>query len=117
MPSLYTLLGGLLVAAGLAIGAFFYGVHVTNDHWKAQELVQAQAAQAQILAEVKKANDAEAALIAERGKEKIVYRDVVKTVDRIVTRRLYRNVCLDADGLRAANSALAGTPLPAAKPH
>lgn len=42
------------------------------------------------------------------AKEKVVYRTVKEYVDRIVDRPVYRNVCLDADGLRVARCAIRG---------
>jgi hypothetical protein len=35
--------------------------------------------------------------------ERVVYRTIVKTVERIVERPVYSNVCLDADGVMAIN--------------
>ena len=48
-------------------------------------------------------------LEAERAKSKIVYKTVTRQVDKIIDRPVYRNVCLDADGLRDANAALSGS--------
>lgn len=55
-------------------------------------------------------------LEVDRGKAKIIYRTITKEVDKIVLRDVYRNICFDDDGLRAANTALIGALTSAAKP-
>lgn len=45
-----------------------------------------------------------------KERERVVYQTITETVDRIVERPVYRNVCLDADGLRALNDAIRGGP-------
>lgn len=55
-----------------------------------------------------KAEGASAVAIEYRDLEKIVYRDRVKTVTKeipvIVERPVYKNVCLDVDGVEAFNT-------------
>lgn len=43
-----------------------------------------------------------------RNDRRTVYRTITQQVDKIIERPVYRNECLDADGLRSINSALAG---------
>lgn len=117
IPSAYEALAALAGALLLCAASFFYGVHVTNDHWKATELGIEKQNEAQQLALVKRANDAEAALADAQNQQKVVYRDITKNVDRIVTRTQYRNACLDSDGLRLANSALTDKAANPAQPH
>lgn len=104
-------IGALLLIAGV----FFYGRHVgymecENDRLKAAAAAQAkrekQIGQAQ-------ANDAKAAE-ADVQRETIV-REITREVPRIIDRPVYRNVCVDADGVRligraveAANGGAAG---------
>jgi len=59
-------------------------------------------------AEAAKGNKAATGLEADRGKTRVVYKTITQTVDRYIDRPVYRNVCLDADGLRDANRALLG---------
>jgi hypothetical protein len=40
--------------------------------------------------------------------ERVVYKTITETVDKIVERPVYRNVCIDADGLRQLNAAITG---------
>ena len=117
IPSPYTALAALVGAFLLAAASFVWGVHVTNDHWKATQLGVEKQVEAEKDALTKRANDAEAALQAARNNQQVVYRDVIKNVDRVVTRPVYRNACLDADGLQLANGALANKAAAAAQPH
>ena len=43
------------------------------------------------------------------GKQKLVYRTITQTVDRIVSDPAYRNVCFDNYGVCVANAAINGT--------
>lgn len=43
-----------------------------------------------------------------KERERVVYQTITETVDRIVDRPVYSNVCLDDDGLRALNAAIGG---------
>jgi hypothetical protein len=54
------------------------------------------------------ANEAVASKEDRDEKARIVYRTITEMVDKIVDRPVYRNVCLDDDGLRLANAALGG---------
>ena len=117
IPSAYEALAALVGAFILCVVSFTYGVHVTNDHWKATELGLQQKIEQQQMALVKQQNDAEAALETARNQQQVVYRDITKNVDRVVTRTVYSRACFDADGLQLANSALAGKATAPAKPH
>lgn len=43
-----------------------------------------------------------------KAKEEIRYVEITKTVTRLVDRPVYRNVCVDDDGVRLLNDAIAG---------
>lgn len=98
---------GFLVALGaVGAGGYFRGVHVANldctvqrdkDRAKGQELKDK---------EVASAADQSMKVEEHHAQAQITYRTIEKVVDRIVDRPVYRNVCFDSDGLRAANSAL-----------
>jgi len=49
-------------------------------------------------------------------KAKVVYRTITQSVDKIIDRPIYRNVCFDDIGLRDANAALSGQIAPAGEP-
>ena len=64
-----------------------------------------------------KAGKASATLEAGNVKARVIYRRIMQTVDRYIDRPIYRNICLDVDGLRDANSALTGQITPPGKPN
>lgn len=76
----------------------------------------ARRAQEQRDAEARQSAAASTSLEEKNAKAKVVYRTVTRTVDRLVDRPVYRNVCLDDDGLRAANAALSGALAAAGEP-
>lgn len=98
----------VFVATLALLGAYFKGHHdELRDCEARQRAVQAQAQDAYNRMEnhflaVRK--DLEQQL-EEQAHEKQV---VTQYVDKIVERPLYRNVCLDGDGLRLVNQALSG---------
>lgn len=55
----------------------------------------------------------------DNAKAKVVFRTIHDQVERIVDRPVFRNVCLDDDGLRLANAALSGiaTTAPTSEPN
>lgn len=96
-----------LVAIVVVAVAFAMGWRVDNWRWEAKQVaVQAQV-QAEKDALVKQANDAEAALVALQNQQQVNNRETQKQVEKVVTRTVYANACLDTDGLRLAQSALA----------
>lgn len=43
-----------------------------------------------------------------KERERVRFQTITETVERLVDRPVYRNVCIDADGLRALNAAITG---------
>lgn len=70
----------------------------------------AEAAQKQRQAELIQASNASTGFQNDTAKARIVYQTIHDQIHDIVERPVYRNVCLDDDGLRLANAALAGVP-------
>jgi hypothetical protein len=60
--------------------------------------------------------DASQQLEEARAHTQIRYKTITKEVERIVERGGYRAVCFDADGVRLANTALAGSSTPPGEP-
>ena len=106
-----------IVAAVLFAGGLGTGVKLTSDHYKALELAAQKQVVADIKAEVKHENDASQHLEERKDEQRVVYQTITKTVDRIVEKPVYRDLCFDDDGVRAANDALAGPAAAAGKPH
>lgn len=84
--------------------------------WKMQgwrfEAAKSEAAQ-RATRDLARAVEAQDRAVTEYLKEKedanVVYRVINEEVERVVTKPVYRNVCLDADGLRALEHAIDGT--------
>ena len=97
-----------IIAAFLLVGlaSVMYRIHESG-----KDAVRLEWAEANRLireAEAKTAHDVAQHLEIKREKARVVYRTITKEVDRVVTRDVYRNVCLDDDGLRLAHSAIRG---------
>lgn len=114
-----TQIKALAIAAGVAV-AFGAGWAVNgwrlNAKYDAERLAEAKAAKAAYDAKAKQYNEASAALEASRNEREIVYRTITKTVEKVVTRDVYRNICIDDSGLQLINDALAGRASDPAKP-
>lgn len=101
----------LLFAAGAWIGhgmtAASYRKDIIAEQERTAQAVAAAAAEAnQHAEELEKA----------RAHREVVYRTITKEVDKLVERPVYRNVCLDDDGLQRINEALTGAPAVASQP-
>lgn len=102
-------LTALLIAAaiGLAVGAGA-ACKLTADHYEAAAARAQQDAADAYQARTVELNHIAAQLEQARHERKTVYRTITRDVEKVVTRDVYRNVCLDADGMRIVNDALAG---------
>ena len=85
--------GALLCATFGATAAY----KITSDHYKAAALDQAQQINA-VSAELERA----------RHEKQVVYRTITKRVQTYIDRPVYQRDCIDSDGLRDINAALAG---------
>jgi hypothetical protein len=106
-------LTSILVAAlvGMAIGAGGAGKVVAN-HYRAEAAEQKEADAKAYQARTVELNQVSAELERARHDRKVVYRTITQRVENVVTRDVYRNVCLDADGVLLVNSALTGRASP-----
>jgi hypothetical protein len=104
-PLLYLKLGVLVV--GMA-GSAWAAHKATSNAWKADLLEAERAHTEALIAEIERTNTVAAELEVERGKSKTIYKTITKRVDKIIDRPVYRNVCLDDDGLRLVRAAIAG---------
>lgn len=105
----------LIAAAAAFAGGAWIGHGLTAASYQ-KDVIAEQIARIEA---IKKAADAVQAAAVEanhhaqelekaRAQREIVYRTITKEVDKIVDRPVYRNVCLDDDGLRVINDALRG---------
>ena len=108
----------LYAVAGIAIIAAVWAFH---NHGVKQGRAEIQtkwdkANKDQRDAEAKKSAKASTKLEKSNVKARIVTRTVTEYVDRVVERPIYRNVCLDADGLCIARAAIRGESADTCKP-
>lgn len=112
--------GQILIYAVVALGIIgalgLIGSKIYTAGGDAVRLEWADANRQQREAEAKQANQAAEKKEQGDAKAKVVYRTITQTVDKYIDRPVYRNVCLDADGLRDVNTALSGALTPAAQP-
>lgn len=104
------------VAAVLLAMGFGSGYKVESWHRDSLEQAAIQKAEKQVEAEATKQAAASQALETTKEQAHVQYVTITKTVDKIVERPVYRNVCLDPDGLRAANAAIRGQAADPGKP-
>ncbi len=111
---LYTHAFALIV--GLAAG--FAGAWNVQA-WRADsaELKRTQAAKTEFLKREKEAYAPSVAHEQFKQRERVVYEVITETVDKIIERPVYRNVCIDPDGLRSLNAAVRGSAAEPSQPR
>lgn len=113
----YSLAAKALILIGLYLAGCWSGWRVESWHRDSMEVAAVKKAQAERDAEALRASDAAKQLEAARALAATQQQAITKTVDRIVVRPVYTHVCLDADGVRILNAAIAGkAPDPAGPP-
>jgi len=104
---LYLYLGGAIAALLLLVGAFLYGVRMgeAREARALQKKIDRIAAANERIAVAAQAVDRAA---AERDTERrTIVREITREVPRIIDRPVYRIVCVDADGVRLVQRAVA----------
>ena len=97
---IYGALGGMVGALLLAIAAYFHGIEVGVDRQRSADLaatLKEEKAARLRLETGQKQDDAAARAGVER---ETTVREITREVPKIIDRPVYRNVCIDADGLR-----------------
>lgn len=116
----WILLGALSSVVASFAGGYFKGDADAADRYQTKIATMQVEAQDRTQkardALMAQANAAVTTLESQNAKASIVYRTITQTVDKIVDRPVYRNVCLDDDGLRLVNAALGGVPAAPADP-
>jgi len=102
---IYTHVAAVLL--GLALGGT--GAWQVQS-WRADraELKRVEQAKSDFLRREKAAYAPSVAHEQFKEKERVAYVTIIETVERLVERPVYRNICLDADGVRAYNAAARG---------
>lgn len=116
IPLPYRILGAVLIALALLAAGYFKG-H-SDGTASGQIKIDKMVAEAQAAKDLEnmKAFSASTKLETRNAEARIIYKTITETVDRIVERPVYSGVCVDSDGLRAINQALAGTGAVTAQP-
>lgn len=116
----WILIGALAGSIAIAGGAYFKGDADAANRYQlkiTKMQIDATAAAQKIRdALTAQANAAVATLEGQNAQARVVYRTIHDQVDRLVDRPVYRNVCLDTDGLMLVNAAIAGVPVAPAAP-
>jgi hypothetical protein len=103
-PLTSILIAGLV---GLSLGVS--GTYkVVADHYRAEAAAQKEADAKAYQVRTLELNDVSAELERAKSEKQIVYRTITKRVETYIDRPVYQRECLDDDGLRDANVALAG---------
>lgn len=114
IPVMFLIYGAAVVAV---IAGAWWGVHSIEKGGYERGMAEcARKAQEQRDKETKQGAGASTQLETGNAKAKVVYRTITQSVDRYIDRPVYRNVCLDADGVRDANAALRSAGAPAGQP-
>ena len=108
-PYLIAFVVGAIALAGIYLYGRSEGAKSVRLEWEEATRVQREK-------EAQRAAEAATELEKVKTKTKVVYRTITQEVDRVVEKPIYRDVCLDPDGLRLANAALVGALTPAAQP-
>jgi hypothetical protein len=114
------LAGAALAATGIA----WQAERAAHAHTRAQHAAQAERQARDTLRQIERGQQAADTYTKEQTHARPAQKTITRTVERIVTRPVYRNVCLDDDGLQQLRAAIAtGAPpsdpaaaLPTAEP-
>ncbi len=97
-----------LASVGLLalIGAFFFGRHVGSAEEQARYLREDKKAAAEVEAKIVDVQTADAKSVAADVQRETIVREITREVPKIIDRPVYRNVCVDADGVRLIGRAV-----------
>lgn len=93
-------------------GVFYSGMSYQQLKYDAQAKAQTEQMHMKYVAEDKRFNSVAAGLEAKKVEREIVYVTIEKEIEKVVSRDIYRNDCIDDDGLRLINESLSGRRTP-----
>lgn len=106
---LFRVVAPVVAVLGLLGAGYYKGVTSTTQKFELQMAEQRLAHLAQVEAMNKELNRLSAEFEKAQKQRRIVYRDRVQTVEKIVEKPVYRTTeCFDADGLRVLTDAIRG---------
>lgn len=106
IPGLYTYVATALVALALGFGS---GWKTQGWRWDASEKQRIEQEAKERQKQLDRANKSSGAFEAKRTANEVKYRTVTITLKEIVDRPVYRNICLDDDGLRIFNDQISAS--------
>lgn len=109
IPNPWLILGALAAASFIAVSGWIGGAHHEAEQDQLRRDAELQAAHERYVADDKRLQAVAGDLEAARAARKASHDQNVRIVERLVDRPVYRADCLDDDGLRLANAALAGS--------
>lgn len=104
IPGLYTYVGTALVAVAVGFSA---GWKTQGWRWDASEKQRIEQEAKERQKQLDRAHASSGVFEEKRSSNEIKYRTVTVAVKEFVDRPVYRNACLDDDGLRALNDQIA----------
>jgi hypothetical protein len=110
-----------LAALSLAAGAYFMGDSAGANRVIARDAKAARSITAKAQKIQAQADQVQDGLAAIEGQRRDIVREIYREVPKIIDRPVYRNICVDADGLRLIDRATdaangRGGPRPVAEP-
>lgn len=90
----------LIAIAMLLAACFGAGWMVNGWRWEAKEAAKLRELERAQAKADKRSYDASSGLEKDKGNAETVFQTIRVEVDKIVERPVYRNVCMDSDGLR-----------------
>jgi hypothetical protein len=99
--------GAIAAALAFAIGTGA-GVKLSADHYAAKEAKKLKDASDAYEARTEELNAVSAELERAKSEKQVIYRTITKRVQTYIDRPVYLHDCVDDDGLRDINAALAG---------
>ena len=98
---------GATVLVGVALGGYA-AYWVTSAAYRLERTKIAERASRDLVRAVERQDRAITDYLKDQDRARIEYRTITRRVDKIVERPVYRNVCLDDDGLQQLRAAIAG---------
>lgn len=105
ITGVYLRIAEFVVLIAFLFGAYYWvGDHAVTEYKQEQAVLQAKADKIQ----QSKYDDLAADYATLRATRTVQYKTITKTVEKLVDRPVYKNQCVDEQGLEVINKALSG---------
>lgn len=102
----YLRLAGFAIGLAALIAAFFFGRHVGKAECEAMHLREEKKAADRLETRIVTAQQQDEKAVAADVVRETIMREITREIPKIVDRPVYRNVCIDADGVRLIRQAV-----------